>query len=80
MEEETMIENMLKIKYRLENMIHILSEKEEMKKSQEMKKIKKAIDMYLFDFCQHEIINDYIDIGEKQFCIEYCHKCETTFN
>lgn len=80
MDEEQVIDNIVRIKYKFENIIHILLEKEERKKTNELKQIKSLIDAYLRNFCDHEITRDYIDIGEKQLSIDYCHKCETTFH
>ena len=33
----------------------------------------------LSHFCQHTIVEDVIEMGEKTKIIYYCNKCETTF-
>ena len=40
MDEEQVIDNIVRIKYKFENIIHILLEKEERKKTNELKQIK----------------------------------------
>jgi hypothetical protein len=39
-----------------------------------------SINSRLVHFCDHKIIEDIIEIGDKTKKIYYCSKCETTFN
>ena len=38
-----------------------------------------SINSRLVHFCDHKIIEDLIEIGDKTKKVYYCSKCETTF-
>jgi hypothetical protein len=48
--------------------------------SKEYQEILNKINDFLLKHCQHEIVNDSIDIDpDKSMDICYCSKCESTF-
>lgn len=63
----------------LENLQNMNEEKSEEKK-EKIKKIKSLVGDYLTEYCEHSIINDFIDIDlDRSKYIRYCEKCELTF-
>lgn len=44
-----------------------------------IKQLKKLCDVKILELCNHEFVNDFIDIGPDKFkCIKYCRICEHT--
>ena len=68
---EEQIHTMLSCKIKLESCNSNLTE---------YKNIYDSIKSFLLKYCQHEIVEDYIDISyDESLKIRYCTKCETIF-
>lgn len=69
------IEQLVDIKYKLENLLLSTSN------DKEIEKIYNSIKLYISKNCIHNITNDYIDIEcDRSLKIKYCEKCLETFS
>lgn len=65
----------------VDNMIEIKNILVSSEKNDEIKTILKMVDNFLLKHCQHEIVDDLIDIDpDRSKSIRYCEKCLITFN
>lgn len=63
------------------NMIEIKNILVSSEKNDEINIILKKVDEFLLKHCQHEIVDDLIDIDpDRSKSIRYCEKCLITFN
>lgn len=65
----------------IENIIQIKNILISCEKNDEIQDIIKRVDNFLIKYCDHEIVDDVIDIDpDRSTSIRYCEKCLTTFN
>jgi len=59
---------------------NLLEEEVSKKKEETLSDILKKVQLYIEKYCDHEVIDDLIDIDpDRSKTIFYCSKCETTF-
>ena len=65
----------------VDNMIEIKNILISSEKNDEINTILEMVDNFLLKHCQHEIVDDLIDIDpDRSKSIRYCEKCLITFN
>jgi hypothetical protein len=65
----------------IENLIQVKSLLISCEKNDEINDIIKKVDIFLIKYCEHNIIDDTIDIDpDRSKSIQYCDKCYVTFD